>query len=295
MTERLTIPSGDGTLAAWLTLPTGPGPHPTVVLVHGGGATHDMGLPTYERAFADAGLAVLALDFRYLGESSGEPRGLMSPKRYLRDVESVLGFVKDHPDLGRTALWGTSFGASHVVATAARHPELAVAVVQCPVFSGREIALRSGPKALLGFTGPILDDLLRAATGRERRYLPVVGRPGERAFVTRVGAWEGWHSLIVEGSTFDNRVPAASALAMLGYHATARLPEVRCPLLVCVSDHENLVDPAGVARAAATAPRATVRHHPADHFQVYHGDLREQLVAEQIEFLTAHLVGAAAR
>lgn len=299
MTERLTIPSGDGTLAAWLTLPTGheaaaTGPCPTVVLVHGGGAVHDMGLPGYERAFSAAGLAVLAFDFRHLGESTGEPRGLMSPKRYLRDVESVLGHVQADPRLGRAALWGTSFGASHVVATAARHPELAAAVVQCPVFSGREIALRTGLRTLLGFTGPILDDLLRAATGRERRFLPVVGRPGERAFVTRPGAWEGWHSLVGLGSTFDNRVPAASALRMLGYHAAARLPEVRCPLLVCVSDDENLVDPVGVPRAAATAPRATIRHYPADHFQVYHGELRERLVSDQIEFLTANLVGVQA-
>lgn len=294
MTESLSIPSGDGTLAAWLTRPaTGTAePHPTVVLVHGGGAVHDMGLPAYERAFADAGLAVLAFDFRHLGGSTGEPRGLMSPRRYLEDVESALAFVAAHPDLGPVALWGTSFGASHVVTAAARHPELAAAVVQCPVFSGREVAVRIGLRTLLGFTGPIVDDLLRAATGRRRRNLAVVGRPGERAFVTREGAWEGWHSLVGPGSTFDNRVPAASALSMLGYHAAARLPEVRCPLLVCVSDEENLVDPAGVPRAAATAPRADVRHYPADHFAVYHGELRERIVADQIAFLVSHLVSA---
>jgi pimeloyl-ACP methyl ester carboxylesterase len=203
----------------------------------------------------------------------------------------VLRFVAGDPRLDhrRTALWGTSFGASHVVATAARHPELAAAVVQCPVFSGREIALRTGVRALLGFTVPIVDDLLRAATGRERRNLRIVGRPGERAFVTEPGAWEGWHSLIGDGSTFDNRVPAASAVHMLGYHAAARLKDVRCPLLVCVSDAENLVDPAGVPRAAAEAPRSEIRHYPADHFQVYHGDLRKRLVTDQVAFLTENL------
>jgi hypothetical protein len=146
-----------------------------------------------------------------------------------------------------------------------------------------------GLRKLAGFTGPIAADLFAAATGRTRRYLQVVGRPGEQAFVTQPGAWEGWHSLIGDGSTFDNRVPAASALDMLRYHAAARLPEVRCPLLVCVSDRENLIDPAGVAVAAVTAPRATVKHYPADHFDVYHGELRERIVADQVRFLTGQL------
>ncbi|HEX4247743.1 MAG TPA: alpha/beta fold hydrolase [Pseudonocardia sp.] len=298
-TEQTSFTSGSAKdaarCAAWLTLPTGSrpanAPHPVVVLVHGGGATHDMGLPAYEQAFAGAGLAVLAFDFRHLGSSGGEPRGLMSPRRYLADVRSALDFVRARPELdaGRIALWGTSFGASHVVATAARHPEVAAAVVQCPVFSGRQVALHGGLGQLAGFTGPIVSDLVRAATGRPRRYLPIVGRPGERAFVNQPGAWEGWHSLVADGSSFDNRVPAAAALDMLRYHAAARLPRVRCPLLVCVSDRESLIDPASVPAAAATAPKVTVRHYPADHFDVYHQPLRDRIVADQLSFLTEHL------
>jgi len=150
-TEQTSFPTrstgGAARCAAWLTLPDAPktSKHPVVVLVHGGGATHDMGLPAYERAFADAGLAVLAFDFRHLGSSGGEPRGLMSPRRYLADVRAALDFVRTRPELdaGRIALWGTSFGASHVVATAAANPEVAAAVVQCPVFSGRQVALRA--------------------------------------------------------------------------------------------------------------------------------------------------------
>jgi pimeloyl-ACP methyl ester carboxylesterase len=250
-----------------------------------------MGLPAYERAFAHAGLAVLAFDFRHLGLSGGEPRGLMSPRRYLADVRAALDFVRTRPELdgGRIALWGTSFGASHVVATAVRHPEVAAAVVQCPVFSGRQVALRAGLGPLLGFTGPIVSDLVRAAAGRPRRYLPIVGRPGERAFVNRPGAWEGWHSLVADGSSFDNRVPAAAALGMLRYHAVAQLHRVRCPLLVCVSDRETLIDPASVSAAAAAAPKATVRHYPADHFDVYHQPLRDRILADQISFLAEHL------
>ena len=290
-TERTSFQSGADRCAAWLTLPDGPGPYPTVVLVHGGGATHAMKLEAYEAAFAAAGLAVVAFDYRSFGESEGEPRQLLDPRRHLEDVDAALAFVAGRPELdgARVALWGTSFGARHVVVAAARHPELAAAVVQCPVLRGRSVAFASGVGNLLRLTGPILDDLLRAATGRPRRYVPIVGRPGERAFVTAPGAFEGWHSVVSPGGTFDNRVPAAAGLPMLAYDASASAPAVRCPLLVCVSDRENLTDPAIAVAVASRAPHGAALHYPADHFEVYHAPLFERIVADQIRFLREHL------
>ena len=143
MTTRLNFPSGGQHCAAWLTLPEGEGPHPVVLLIHGGGATHAMMLDQYERWFSQAGLAVVAFDFRHLGESGGLPRQLMSISRYFEDIDAALAFIRGRPELdaSRVALWGTSFGASHVVATAARRRDIAAAVVQCPILQGRAPAM----------------------------------------------------------------------------------------------------------------------------------------------------------
>ncbi|MCW5746283.1 MAG: alpha/beta fold hydrolase [Alphaproteobacteria bacterium] len=291
MTIRTMFPSGAGRCAAWLTLPAGNGPHPAILLVHGGGATHAMMLEQYERWFAAAGFAVVAFDFRHLGDSDGEPRQLMNLRRYFEDIDAALAFIAAHPELDarRVALWGTSFGASHVVVTAARRPDIAAAVIQCPILQGRAPALRSGLLHLLRFTGPIASDLLRAALGLPRRYVPIVGRPGEFAFVNVPGAYEGWHSVMPEGYTFDNRVPAGAGLTMLFYDAAAMARRVRCPLLVCISDKETLMDPAVAAKAAQDAPHGVARHYAADHFEVYHPPLVGQIVADQIAFLSEHL------
>ncbi|GAA2429226.1 alpha/beta fold hydrolase [Actinomadura vinacea] len=294
MATRTSFVSDGDQVAAWLTVPERAGSHPIVVLVHGGGATHEMMLDQYERWFSGAGLAVLAFDFRHLGESGGQPRQLVSPRRYARDIDAALAFVKSRPELDadRTALWGTSFGASHVVAAAARHPELAAAVVQCPVLNGRAIATRAGLRHLARFTLPIAADLVRAASGRPRRYVPLVGRPGELAFVNQPGALEGWSSVCPPGYEFDNRVAAAAGLEMLFYNASAHASRVRCPLLVCQSDRENLIDPQIAVKVATSAPRGVLKHYDADHFTVYHPPMVERLVADQIEFLTTHLGGA---
>ncbi|WP_067833749.1 alpha/beta hydrolase [Nocardia lijiangensis] len=297
MTIRTNFPSGDDVCAAWLTLPTGPAPHPVVVLVHGGGATHEMMLGQYEKWFSEAGLAVLAFDFRYLGESGGQPRQLVSKRRYAADVDAALAFVRSHPELdsGRVALWGTSFGASHVVAAAARHPEISAAIVQCPVLSGRAIVARAGVRHLLRFTGPIISDLVRATLGLPRRYVQFVGRPGEPAFVNQPGALEGWKSVCPPGYEFDNRITAASGLGMLFYNAAAQASRVRCPLLICACDLENLIAPAIVEKVGADAPRAIVKHYDADHFTIYHPPIVERAIADQIDFLTEHLAPTASR
>jgi pimeloyl-ACP methyl ester carboxylesterase len=295
MTIRTSFPSGGEHCAAWLTLPApamAPGPLPVVLLIHGGGATHAMMLDQYERRFAQAGFAVVAFDFRHLGESPGMPRQLMNLRRYLEDIDAALAFIRGRPELdpGRIALWGTSFGASHVVATAARRHDIAAAVVQCPILQGRAPALSAGFRHLLRFTGPIASDLVRAALGLERRYVQIVGRPGELAFVTRPGAHEGWMSVVPEGVAFDGRIPAAAAIAMLFYDAAAKARDVRCPLLVCVSDREDLMDPEIAVRVGRAAPKGEVIRYPTDHFEVYHPPHVGRIVADQIAFLTRHLV-----
>ncbi|WP_422000467.1 alpha/beta hydrolase [Reyranella sp.] len=290
-TLRTNFPSGAERCAAWLTLPAGEGPHPVVLLIHGGGATHAMMLDQYEQRFSRAGFAVLAFDFRHLGESDGEPRQLMSLRRYFQDIDAALAFIATRPELDRrrVGLWGTSFGASHVVATAARRRDIAAAVVQCPILQGRAPALSGGFFHLLRFTGPILSDLARAALGLGRRYVQIVGRPGELAFVNLPGAYEGWMSVVPAGVAFDGRIPAGAGISMLLYDAASRARRVRCPLLVCVSERENLMDPAIALRVARHAPRGRAIRYPTDHFEVYHPPFVDRIVADQIAFFTEHL------
>jgi pimeloyl-ACP methyl ester carboxylesterase len=289
--EQVTFRSGGEHCAAWVTMPQGSGPFPVVVLVHGGGAVHDMKLPEYESAFARAGLAVVAFDYRHFGNSGGEPRQMLSVRRQLADVDATIAFARTVPgvDPSRIALWGTSFGASHVLTVAARHPELAAAIVQCPIVRGRAPALASGWRALVRLTSPIVSDLVRAAIRRRRRYVPIAGRPGELAFVTAPAAYDGWHSLAATSTTFENRVTASSGIGVLLYNASRHAGRIRCPLLVCVSDQEELMDPALTVRVAERAPRGELIHYPAGHFDVYFPPLLDQLVNDQIQFLLRNL------
>ena len=85
-TDVMTFQSDGTRCAGWVTYPRGEGPHPAVVLVHGLGATHQMMLRQYEQAFAGAGIATLAFDYRNTGASEGKPRQRIAMRRQHADV-----------------------------------------------------------------------------------------------------------------------------------------------------------------------------------------------------------------
>jgi fermentation-respiration switch protein FrsA (DUF1100 family) len=258
--------------AAWLTLPSGPGPHPAAVLVHGLGATHDMMLAQYEQHFAAGGIATPAFDYRNTGASDGQPRQHISTREQRRDVVAALEHLKSRPEVDgrRIGLWGTSLGGMNVVRVAAGRDDIAVAVVQCPIVHGPGAARRMGLLPALRLTPAIAEDLLRVLLRRGRRYVPIVGAPGSLAMVT-----------------------AAGAVAMVMTSATRHARHVDAPLLVCVCDGENLMDPAYAALVGRRAPRGVALHYDSDHFAIYHPPLVARALADQAAFLQEHLgVGA---
>jgi pimeloyl-ACP methyl ester carboxylesterase len=290
-TEQLEFHSNGIRCAAWLTLPEAQEPHPAVVLVHGLGATHDMMLAQYEQHFAAAGIAVLAFDYRYAGASEGKPRQHISMQSQRNDVEAALTFLTARRDIDatRVGLWGTSLGAMNVVRVAAGRSDLAAAVVQCPIVHGPGAARNLGLRGALRLTPAIVADALRAATRRGRRYVPIVGPPGSDAMVTAPGAEAGWNSTVAPGATFDNRIAAADAVALVVTSALRQARHVTAPMLVCVCDRENLVDPRCAAMLARRAPNGVARHYDSDHFAIYHPPLVSDVLADQTAFLKEHL------
>ncbi|MGU3497248.1 alpha/beta hydrolase [Mycobacterium sp. C31M] len=290
-TRRIDFLSRGIRCAGWLTIPPDAVRHPAVVLAHGLGATHDMMLATYEQAFAAAGIATLAFDYRHTGASGGEPRQRISIPAQCDDVRAAFAWLTAHPgiDARRVGLWGTSLGAMNVVRAAAGHPEVAAAIIQCPIVSGPGAARRLGVRHALRLTPFILEDLLRRAVRRGRRHIPIVGPPGTSALVTVPGALEGWNSTVPAGGEFDNRITASDALTMITTSALPAARRVAAPILVCACDQETLMNPAYAIRVAENAPNGTVKRYPSDHFAIYHPPLVDGVLADQIAFLREHL------
>jgi pimeloyl-ACP methyl ester carboxylesterase len=290
-TARVSFMSRGTRCAGWLTLPDGPGPHPGLVLAHGLGATHGMLLSQYEQHFARSGVATLAFDYRYTGESDGEPRQQFSMRAHRQDVEAACDYLRQHADIdaARLGLWGTSLGALHVLQAAARGIEVAAVVVQCPIVHGPGTLRRGGIRPVMRLTPAIVADALRRLRRAGRTYVPIVGKPGGLAAVTVAGALDGWYSTVPPGCTFDNRMAAMDVLGIAPRSAKRGAANIKAPLLVCVSRRETLMDPRHAEDVAAAAPRGVARHYDGDHFQIYHPPLLSALLVDQTAFLQEHL------
>ena len=282
----LTFPSGDAHCAAWLYRPpdtqTAGAPAACVVMAHGFSLTRHDGLPAYAERLADAGIAVLAFDHRYLGDSGGEPRQRFRKRDQLQDWRSAVSFARtlDAVDPQRIVLWGFSFSGGHAVETAVGDARVAAALVLCPMVDGLARALSTPPALSAWLTPRALADQL----GRHN-LVAVTGQPGEHAAMTLPGEADGFAASIPDGSPWRNEISPGVFLSVAVHRPLAKARALRMPLWVGLGEQDVSVSKRAVERLARRAPDSELHRYPYDHFGAFIGDGPERVAGDQIDFL----------
>jgi uncharacterized protein len=283
--QELTFSSGHDTCAAWLyPAAADEGARPIIVMAHGLTGTRRDRLGAFADRFSAAGIAALVFDYRGFGDSTGEP-DLYEPSRQLEDWRAAIAFARSLPDIDaeRVATFGSSSGGGHALAAAAADPRVAAAISQVPMLD-RNTQSYDKPR-------PAVEEMRAAAA--ERRYLPAVGQPHEPALISAPGAEIGWRRVVAIGeeSRWRNRVSAAWLLGP-PYRPIQHAASLHCPWLVCVAADDQVAKPGPAIDAARQAPKGEVRIYPGiDHFDIYDGPSHEAVAADEVEFLSRHLLG----
>jgi dienelactone hydrolase len=172
-----------------LYLPTDQKHPPVVVMGHGFAAEKCFRLPAYAERFLEKGMAAFLFDYRCFGLSDGTPRHWVSPWRHVQDWHAALAHVRRLPDIDarKIGLWGSSFGGGHVVAVAAKDPNIRAVVAQVPYADPFSSLGGLGLKNTVMSIYAALRDGLRAITAREPYYIPVVGKSGDFAAIVSLG------------------------------------------------------------------------------------------------------------
>ena len=265
---------------------------PVVLLAHGWTGVREQRLGAYAERFAAAGLAALVFDYRHFGASSGQPRQLLDIKRQLADWAAAVAFVRTRPELdpGRVGLWGTSFSGGHVIEVAARDAQIGAVVAQVPFADGLRNLPSLGLGLVLRLTLAGLRDQVGALLGRPPHMVAAVGPPGSLAVMTTPDAEPGFRAIDPTGSTWRNEAAARIALRVASYRPGRHAGQISAPILFAIAQ-DDAITPVPLAQAAAArAPHAEVRTYPGGHFDIYVGATFERAVADQVEFLTRHLL-----
>jgi pimeloyl-ACP methyl ester carboxylesterase len=298
--DEVTFDSGGVELSGWhftgvRSAFEGPRGRPVVVMAHGLGGTKDSGLEPFAAGLAEAGLDVLAFDYRGFGASGGAPRQRVSMAGQLEDYRAAMAAAARLPgvDASRLVLWGVSVSGGHVLAAAADRDDVAAVVSLSPLVDGRAAGLLAlkhhSARAMLGSTRAGLRSRLSALRGGEPVMMPVVARPGEVGALTLPGHYESY--LAIAGPTWRNEIDASVGLELGGHRPAKHAKALRCPLLVQITDFDRSAPPRASAKAAE-AGRAEVRHYPCDHFDVWPGsEFFGPVLAHQLYFLRRHLRG----
>jgi len=282
----------------WLFLPGGAGggeKSPGIVMAHGFSGVKEMGLADYAELFAAAGFAVLAFDFRFLGESGGEPRQQMLPWDQREDLRNALTWFCAQPevDAERVGLWGTSYSGCHVISVGAHDPRVKAVVNQANGCLVAADALRAimPPEQFAGFRQMLLHDRVTRYASGETSYIPIVAPPGQPAAMNAPGGYEFFMEEQKKAPTWENRVTVETMEKMIEDDISLALEMLSpTPLLVILCERDPLIPvPLAEKAFARVGEPKRMEKFPVDHFDIYSGEWLDKAAQLAVGWFGVHL------
>lgn len=271
---------------------------PAIVMAHGWSGVKEMCLANFAEAFAAAGFVVLVFDYRYLGESEGEPRGDVIPNEQRRDYKNAITWICRQPevDAGRIGLWGTSYSGGHVLVLAAEDRRVKAVVAHVPAVGVRSTTLRwlrRGMFSEVWHAGRLIVRQLPRPS--QTLMIPVVSPGGGPATLPGKEAWQWKQRTAKMAPTWRNEVTVRSVIASLRDSVRPSIPRIApTPLLMVVAsrDHYCFTDEQLRAFASAGEPKKLLEVD-GGHFDFYEGPGLAQVLPVQVEWFTTHLAHTA--
>lgn len=265
--------------AGWLYRPTDvDGDVPCVVMAHGFGLTRRDSLALYAEALARVGVAVLAYDHRFLGDSEGVPRQRIRFPEQLADRLAAIAFARTLAgiDPDRVIVWGFSLSGGTAVEAAAADQRVAGAILLCPFLDGRwrsNHGLRTQP----GNAAWLLRQAIRDA------LVPASGAPGDHGCLCFPGELDGFRS--ITAAEWRNEAHAGLALPLSFWRPVTLARKLQCPVLIQAGDRDISVSAKAIDRLAQRAPHAVLKRYDCDHFEPFYGEHAARIIADQVAWL----------
>ncbi|HEY1853285.1 MAG TPA: alpha/beta fold hydrolase [Solirubrobacterales bacterium] len=292
--EKVWFESRGARCAAWhYPAPSGA----CVVMAGGGGVTKEPGTDRFAARFQEAGLSVLAFDYRRLGESGGKPRQVIRVRDQLDDWDAAIATARALPrsDPGRIALWGFSLSGGHLFRVAARN-RIAAVIAQTPTADGPAAMPNALRHETIGVIVrmPLLAllDVTRGLLGLRPLTIPLAGPRGAVAMLTTPDAGDGDRALN-PGNRYpdwEQTIAARSVLPIGAYRPGRAARHIAAPLLVVVADEDRSALAAPAVAAARRAPRGELFRVPGGHYAPFL-DQHESVLDAELHFLRRHLTG----
>jgi dienelactone hydrolase len=276
--------------AAWLYLPESGKSAPVIVMAHGLGGIRTMRLDAFAERYCAEGYACLVFDYRHFGDSSGQPRQLLSIRRQLEDWKNSVECARrcSGVDGSKVIVWGTSFSGGHVLRTAATVPNIAGVMAQCSFTNGLASSTTLPPLSRLKVAALAFADVLTMPLRKTPVMVDLAGYPGAPALMATQDAVEGTERLKPADSDIPGSVAARVGLAITTYSPGRSASRISCPALVIACLKDTVAPVERTLKYGTQLREGEVVEFDAAHFDIYLGDWFEKTVAIQIDWLKRH-------
>jgi uncharacterized protein len=308
--DSVAFVNGDVRLVGALFKPTGSGPFPAVVIVHGAGPEvyDEPAFRVHTNAFVARGFAVLVYDKRGSGRSTGD-LGTSDYSDLAGDVVAGVRLLRSRPDILPTkiGILGRSEGGWVGPLAAVRDTAIAFVIMSsgCAVSPYEEVlywtqgALRAHGASERTITQAIalkqsLWSFYRRVAGDSASTRGPAGRAIHDSLAAQLSTFERYRPEVPATVATPGETPAGYFRAvtnMIYYDPAPTLSAVRAPLLELLGEADDVVEPAttiaALERLRATGRDVTVRTFPGvGHSLLLTTPLGPRYPPDYLEFLT---------
>ena len=247
---------------------------PCIVLAHGFSAVKEMYFTDYAQTFANAGFVAIVFDYRFQGESEGEPRGQIFPWEQIEDFRNAITFAQTQADVNpdKIGVFGSSYSGGHVICLGALDRRIKAVACQVPLVDGwtnfQAIVPRAAGAGMIKYLES--DRIERFKTGKVN-YLPVVAEDNNAVLNTSDSFKWFTETGKTKAPRWENRVTVESIEKFIEYSPATYIARIApTPFLMMVANNDVLT-PTDVAINAfenAREPKKLVIL-PGGHFDAY--------------------------
>ncbi len=247
---------------------------PCIVLAHGFSAVKEMYFTDYAQAFTKAGFVSVVFDYRFLGESEGEPRGQIFPWEQIEDFRNAITYAQMQPEVNaeKIGVFGSSYSGGHVICLGALDRRIKAVVCQVPLIDGfanfQAIVPRAAGAGMLKYLEG--DRIERYKSGKVN-YLPVVAADNNAVLNTSDSYKWFTETHQKKAPRWENRVTVESIEKFIEYSPAVFIARVSpTPFLMMVAENDILTptDLAINGFESAREPKKLVIL-PGGHFDAY--------------------------
>lgn len=276
MRHNIEFISKESLCRGWLYIPdvvSKVGALPGIVMAHGFAGHKEMGLDRFAECFKAAGFVTLVFDYRFWGESEGEPRNQIFALEMVEDYRNAITWLSKRPevDSDRIGIWGTSYSGGLCLHVGTHDKRVKAVVAQVPSTLNPESRRSKAPDTWDVIGESLISDRIQRYETGEVNYLKVVAPEGEACIFPDKDAYDFYMEFKEFSPKWRNEVTLESLEKVREFDPVS-LIHMMAPtaLLLIAGENDNLVPVKTVKETYEKAqdPKA-LEIFPITHFVPY--------------------------